>query len=648
MVVELRLVAAPATETPVHLKFGGDPQSLPPSVVQLRFKAPATSGTPVHLVFGDDSGYVPPAVDATLTLASAVAVLSASDISSALPANIEASYTSDTARPLVGQVRQRWQDGTRAQSANRSQWTNSQPYRSGAEIRYQEGIRLQSSAGFAWEDTDRLHLSAEVRYQEGVRLATAIKEFRFQEAIRVRSGPRVRHQEGERTSLVPVFIRFQDGYRDRRNWAAVRFQDGVPVSNPVTTFEQRGDAMWQLWRARYQEGMPVPPGKWVKPPTPEPNDPCYIPNTHLVFKDPRATNASLVFICERHGGPGPEPGATVVVPVKNVYMVLNEATLTRVDGSVPIPTYSMSMSLDVDSWTWSFSASVPALALGDLEPSSYGEPVEVQASINGVPYRFLVETIGRDRGFADSRLRISGRGKSALLDNPYSAQMVFGNEFNRTAQQLMGDVLTLNGVPLDWDIQWEIDDWNVPAGVFSHTGSYMSALLQIAGAPGAYIQPHATAQTLYVKPRFPDLPSKWGDLTPDIELPSAGVTRESIEWRNLPAYSRVFVSGTSEGVVGQVTLAGTDGSLVAPMVTDPLITEGVAARQRGLAVLSETGRQVPFNLRMPIFPETGIIPPGKLVRYVDNGVPRLGITRSVQVEVGLPAIWQTVALESYE
>ena len=40
------------------------------------------------------------------------------------------------------------------------------------------------------------------------------------------------------------------------------------------------------------------------------------------------------------------------------------------------------------------------------------------------------------------------------------------------ACQLMDDVLTLNGIPLGWSIDWGLTDWNVPAGIFNQRGTW--------------------------------------------------------------------------------------------------------------------------------------------------------------------------------
>lgn len=83
------------------------------------------------------------------------------------------------------------------------------------------------------------------------------------------------------------------------------------------------------------------------------------------------------------------------------------------------------------------------------------------------------------------------------------------------------------------------------------------------------------------------------------------------------------------------------------MLVDPLITDAVAARQRGLAVLADTGRQIEVGLRLPVLPETGIIEPGAFVAYQEDGVARLGLVRSTRIEAGLPEVWQTLGVESH-
>lgn len=609
---------------------------------ELIFSAGLVTGLPVSLVFGGEDA--PPTPSVVFEIAGSFD-LTGSDISD-LTGTLAFAYFSDTERPDVGEVRAAWQDARRAQEPTAAGWQDADALRSAQHSHYQNAAPLDAATHFRWQDQVRLRSDSTSHYQEAVPLQDSTGGG-FQDTVRLRDDAWSRFQEAigishERTT------KFQDTLNDRRNSAAGRFQDAVPYLNAILGEYQAAYLYGAVLGGRYQDAMPPPAGIWLRPVVPG-EDPCYVPTlpVELVFSEPHLGVANLVFRCERHGpGPGPDPGETVVVPIKRVYLVINSAVLVRVDGGAVIPTTSMSMSLDVDSWTWSFSASVPGYALPDIEPMD-GAPVAVQATINGTAYRFIVESISRERVFGRNDLRIGGRGRAALLDAPYAPIMSFANTGNRTAQQIMNDILTDNGVPLGWDVEWNPDDWNVPAGVFNHQGSYITALNAVVGSVAAYLQPHNTDEVLRVLSRYPVAPWEWGDVTPDFELPSAVMTRESIEWREKARYNRVYVSGQQVGVLGRVTRAGTAGDYLAPTVVDPLITETVAARQRGLAVLSDTGRIATVGLRLPVLAETGIIAPGSFISYIDGGVERIGLTRSVSVEVGLPAIWQTIGVETH-
>jgi hypothetical protein len=404
------------------------------------------------------------------------------------------------------------------------------------------------------------------------------------------------------------------------------------------------------WGMRYQNAMRPPVGQW-KPQGPQPFDPCYVPphglNVELLFDDEWSGSTELVFICERHGGgPGPDPEALIVIPVRRYYVVINDIILRRVDGNYELLAYGFNMAIDRDSWTWSFSATLRADALPYLEPGSRSEPVELEATINGVPYRLQVEKIGRDTQFGAVRIRINGRGRAAILAAPYAPVLNFGNSAPRTAQQLMADVLTINGVSIGWDVDWGLVDWPVPAGAWAMQGSYIDAITDIAAAAGGYVQPHATDATLRILPSYPKPPWEWDTITPDIELPAAAASVESIEWVDMPAYNRVFAGGVSKGVFGPFTRSGTAGDLIATQVTHALITHADAHRQRGLAELSNTGRQAHYQLKTQVMPETGIIVPGNFVRYVGDTTV-IGIVRSTSLDWSSPVMRQTIGVETH-
>ncbi len=346
-------------------------------------------------------------------------------------------------------------------------------------------------------------------------------------------------------------------------------------------------------------------------------------------------------------GPTPNPDGTYVVPSLQVYIVLNTLTLVRVDTGQALPALDVSLSLDTDSWTWTFRATMPASTLSSVQPTA-GVPVVLQATINGVPYRAMVEGIRRDRTFGNDRIAVTGRGLAAELGDPYSPTLTFANASARTAQQLLGDVLTENSVPMDWTVDWQLTDWLVPAGAWSVQGSRMDAINAIAAAAGGFVLPHPVDKVLRIKHRYPVAPWDWATTAPAFELPAAVVQSEGTEWVTRPTYNRVFVSGQRDGVLAQVTRDGTAGDLIAPMVTDALITHVDAGRQRGLSILANVGRQAIQTLRLPVLDETGVIEPGTLIRYVDGATTRRGIVRATQVDARWSEAWQSLSVETHD
>lgn len=627
------------------------------AVVELIFGRPPTSGSVGTLLFDEGPSIVPP-IEASFIrtlpeFATDIRIGTFVDATATftLPDNALAStatYLTNTDRPLVGQALTAWSDGITDVS--------------GAETFAQRAAHLSAHAAPVWTaatplvafgvrslatDADRLSQPVIGVFTSAARLANVALVSLAQDGLRDRRPSLT----GEFQNAVGLGARgmqakFQDAYRDRRNDLANEFENairGIPVF--YTGAIRPGIKLSLGWETSFQNAVYPGPGVSVPPQPPTP-DPCYIPpagdDVVLLFKD-RRWNSDLIFICDRHPAP---PESAVIVPVRRVYIVLNDVSLKRVDGNIALPTFNMSLNLDFQSWTWGFSANLPMQALADLEPSSEGVPVEVEASINGVDYRFQVERRSRSRTFGKASIAIQGRGKASLLDAPYAPTLNFTNSASRTVEQLANDVLMVNSVPLGWDVNWNTSDWTVPAGVFAYQGTHIGALNTLAAAAGAYVQPHATAQEFNVLPIYPDVPWAWGSVSPDFELPAAVTTQEGIEWIDKPVYNRVYVSGVSAGVLGRVTREGTAGDKLAPQIVDPLITAAVAARLRGTPALADTGARQDVTLRLPVLEETGIIVPGKYVRYVDGSTTRFGIVRGVSVDVAMPEVHQRILVET--
>ncbi|MFX3544374.1 hypothetical protein [Ralstonia mannitolilytica] len=558
----------------------------------------------------------------------------------------EVRYASHTQRPTVGQTSHHWQVARQTEDGADHGQQDAAATPAGWETFWRR--TLASPQGIAHrlppvlaaaperrrtaqQQATRLIEATWFAHQDGIHRELA-RQGSFQNAVRLRDATRFRHQDGDRTKRAGR-VAF---------WQVAR----LLTQHQGTDFQSTSPAP-KGWHGRFEEAVPPPPGisVWVvpEPPTPQP---CYTPSAHLLFAALAPADGQLLFVCENHTEPPPS-GEPVVVPVRRAYFVINNVTLHRLPDGMPVPVFSLSLSLDAASWTWGFDAQLPAKAESLVAPGNASGPVELVASINGTAFRVLAENISRERIFGYASIRVSGRGRNAVLAAPYAPVMTFSNAEARTARQLMDDVLTLNGIPLGWTVDWGLTDWNVPAGVFARQGTWIEALTAIASAVGGYLIPHPSDQGFRVRHRYPVAPWNWSTVAPDFVLPVDAVARESLRWVEKPAYNRVFVSGQDVGVLGQVTRAGTAGEVLAPMVVDSLITEAAAARQRGIAVLADTGHQIEVSLRLPVLAETGIIEPGAFVEYQDGSVTRLGLVRSTQIEAGMPEVWQTLGVQGY-
>lgn len=510
--------------------------------------------------------------------------------------------------------------GTSARAGHMAQIINR------ASAPHQHGERTRGSTRQRWADTLRARLNAGARHQHGIPLSAGTRQ-RWADTGKPKQTLRAVHGTAPAKHALVLVVEY-----------ALR---GVPVLVPL--------------RQDWTQAIPPPPGRWwpryeaplLSATALRPCHPNYVPR-HLSCPVILGIGRVVQPPCEATDPTPPPPEGQIVVPVRKAYIVINTVSLVRAADGAPLEPLSLALQIDADSWSWGWDASIPGAELAMVEPIAAGEPVELIATVNGEAFRLLAERIARDRRFAQSRLRISGRGRAAMLADPHSPIVTRSNGSDRSAQQLLADALTDNGVPLGWALDWQAADWLVPAGLYNHTGPYIAHAQRLAEAAGAYVQADPLTDTLRILPRYPLLPWEWDAATPDVDLPSAPVVREAIEWLQRPDYNRVFVSGTEAGgILGQVTRAGTAGDVVAPMVTDPLVTHADAARARGRAILADTGRQARITLDLPILPETGILTPGQLIRYTDAATPRTGLVRSTAVRAQLPTARQTIELETH-
>lgn len=548
---------------------------------------------------------------------------------------------------LRAELESAWQQALPVAGAVQSHWQKAANLRAPAIARWQEGRRQHGALVARWEATDPLRAAVASHWQEGDRIRAGLAA-RWEEGVRHRAAVTSAWQEGA-AHRAAVASAWQEMRRLRAAVATVWQAQGVPMRRAVAGRWSSGMPMPVALRTRWQEAMRPPPGV-TSMPQPELPEPCYDPATlgRLVFTDLALGNGRLVFLCLRPGEV--LPPATIVVLPSRSYIVVNSVEIRRADALAgnPLPSEGFQMQLNRQSWTWSWSADFHASARDALAPGLSGQPVEVEVRVNGQPFRLLAERFGRSKRFPEHMVRVAGRGKAAVLDAPVAVQ-TFSQALDRTAQQLMGEALTLNGVGMGWSVDFQLADWLVPGGIWMHRGTPISALADIAGAVGGYLQPHDTDQVLRVLPSWPAPWWEWAGIEPDIELPAGIAEIEDMEIVDLPLYNRIIVSGEAGGIAADLTRNGTPGDVLKqPMAVHALLTEIGANKQRARAELSESGRMIKYKMTLPLHQQTGIIKPGTFLRYTDDDAAlRLGLVRGTNVASQFPVLTQALEIDSH-
>ena len=328
--------------------------------------------------------------------------------------------------------------------------------------------------------------------------------------------------------------------------------------------------------------------------------------------------------------------------IRSYYIIMNTVSLKRVADGVAIPIMGLEIGTDLDSWCWTLSATLRREIDLDLVRPTGGAPVEVEASINGNVWRFVIESYGHDRTYGSRSYSISGRSLSAYLADPYSLPSSLLQTSQLTAAQLADAALADTGFAASFGLT----DWLVPANVYSVTSQTpMQQLLTIAAAAGGTVQSAMSATTISLLPWYATMPWEWGAATVDAVLPSYQSKRTSFEART--QYSGVYVSGQNQGVMCLVKRSGTDGSDQPQMITDSLITATEAGLARGKRILADSGPRSVVSITAPLFDDPGLLKPGMLIDVVDGSTTWRGLVTRCGISAQRPTVTQNIDVLRY-
>lgn len=340
----------------------------------------------------------------------------------------------------------------------------------------------------------------------------------------------------------------------------------------------------------------------------------------------------------------PNTDADFVIGPGPVYVVNHTITIVDLRDDAPIELFDVTISTDDGAVCWTLSAR----AAGDLfERFTTGdEPPVIEIDVDGNVWRFVIEGIRRSRAFDGRTLDITGRSLSILAGEPYQFPQNWVNDGPATAQQIAAQAQIFTGLQIDW----ELEDWLVPDRAFTYYGSPLSVVQRVAEAVGAVVKADRLDSRITLMPRYRALPNEWQELVPEVEIHLDPIEVDSYDRSDRPSFNGIYVAGQADGALALIYLAGTSGDKLAPMVTDQLLTEDIALRQRGTTELGKGGPQATISLTLPVLNDPGY--PGVfelnwLCRVIEPGLTWYGVVRSVSVSVGFPDVKQTITLERH-
>jgi len=343
--------------------------------------------------------------------------------------------------------------------------------------------------------------------------------------------------------------------------------------------------------------------------------------------------------------PEPEQPGVIVIPVQRAYIVIHNISVTRLSDGLPIDVENLSLSLDADSWSWGFSANlVGKNALTAVKPSSQGEPVILNVTVNNVSWHVYVEDWSENRQFGSRSISVSGRGLTAELSDPYQLPSSGVTTQNWNVQQLMNQHLPLGS---GWTITWDTDmpDWQVPVGAWSwQNQTPIGAIHSIAQQVGMVIVPDTDSKTIHVQPRYRYSPWNFADETPDITIPDSAIL--SYQKQNaIPSQANaVYVHGGEVGgVIGWVKLDGTAGDKVLAPVNSNLITHSDGARILGTRLLADQYQQPEIrSITMTMGGVFSLGQIGHLAQVTIDGISHNGVINSVNLTASASNVRQTL------
>lgn len=336
-------------------------------------------------------------------------------------------------------------------------------------------------------------------------------------------------------------------------------------------------------------------------------------------------------------------------------MIANSVSLVVLPDRIPLDATGIRTGLDIDSFAGILTANLfGRTSLAHVRPDANG-PKEVELTINGHRWVFIIERYSGVGKLADERYTITGVSQTQLLAKPYAPARSQSNTAPINAQQAAEFELQYTGFTPHWDA-WNAGppDWTLPEGAFSYTEkTAMQVIAELAETVGGIVSPSRDARELTVLPRYRAPVWQWSSAIMDRIIPADIVSSWGSEWQPQPEWNSCYVSGTNHGVSVNVRRTGTAGDEPAPDVYSDWLTGEQAGRARGIAELCKGGNQEIVTQDLPLFPEQtapGLVTPGMLceVRDIEDTWRGLCLATEITADgIGASRVKQTLKLERH-
>lgn len=409
-----------------------------------------------------------------------------------------------------------------------------------------------------------------------------------------------------------------------------------------------GEAWWP--GAGVPAQGPTPP-KEIKPK--ETFEACAKPDPlALIFalENPKTPDPTALYFLLKCGdvaasGDGPAPGES-----GEALKVVNEIKFETADGRLfDALTFSASSSIESNCWTFRVGLGEEAAFMVSDYMASPKRPI-VYATVNGIRFGILCESVSRSLMFGRREYELSGRSPICLLGTDYSPRLA-PVSFPASARAVCGNMS-------DGDFVVDasgMTDYRIDEGAPDFSGmSPLAAITAISEAAGAAIVPDCLGFSVRIL-------HPWGVRAWELKkypkpssLPSSVAKSASATFSTSPGIDSVLLTGPR--FCASVTRQGFAGSRRAGDATNPLFSEASCCREYGAKIMSESGRHAFWSIVAPIDADGGspFFSLCEIVKYTPHdGSPALtGVVRSLSVEAApdgdAVAVWQTVELDCYE